>query len=74
MVERYVAKLRATKPTPDHIRALTEIPGQVPTTFLFDRGDHEQPKDAVAPAGLMIFERYYLGCLSHASRPAASGA
>jgi len=49
-------KLRATKPTPDYYRVLTEIPGKVPTTFLFDRGDHEQPKDAVAPAGLMIFE------------------
>jgi hypothetical protein len=52
------AKLRATKPTPDFIRALTEIPGQVPTTHLFDRGDHDQPTDAVAPGGLVIFEPF----------------
>jgi mono/diheme cytochrome c family protein len=52
------AKLRATKPTPDFIRALTEIPGQVPATRLFERGDYEQPTDAVGPAGLMIFERF----------------
>lgn len=50
------AKLRATKPMPDFIRALTEIPGKVPTTHLFERGDFEQPKEAVTPAGLMIFE------------------
>jgi hypothetical protein len=53
-------KLRTTKPTPDFIRALTEIPGQVPTTHLFERGDHEQPTEAVLPAGLMIFEPFGL--------------
>ena len=52
------AKLRTTKPTPDFIRALTEIPGQVPTTHLFERGDHEQPTEVVLPAGLMIFEPF----------------
>ncbi|MFO0965388.1 MAG: DUF1549 domain-containing protein [Gemmataceae bacterium] len=50
-------KLRATKPMPEYYRVLTEVSGRVPTTFLFDRGDHEQPKEAVAPAGLMIFDR-----------------
>jgi mono/diheme cytochrome c family protein len=57
-VAEQAAKLRATKPTPDFIRALTELPGQVPTTHLFERGDHEQPTDAVAPGGLMIFEPF----------------
>ncbi|MBM3995611.1 MAG: DUF1553 domain-containing protein [Planctomycetes bacterium] len=52
------AKLRATKPTPDFVRALTEIPGQVPTTRLFERGDHDQPTEAVGPSSLMIFERF----------------
>ncbi|MSQ94954.1 MAG: DUF1549 domain-containing protein [Gemmataceae bacterium] len=52
------AKLRATKPVPNFIRALTEIPGQVPTTHLFERGDHDQPMEAVLPAGLMILERF----------------
>lgn len=51
------AKVRATKPEPDYVRALTEIPGKVPVTYLFERGDHEQPKNAVAPGGLMIFEQ-----------------
>jgi len=57
------AKLRASKPVPDFVRALTEIPGQVPTTFLFERGDHEQPTEAVGPGGLMIFEPLGLGKL-----------
>ena len=50
-----------TKPTPEFLRVLTEVPGKVPTTFLFERGDHEQPTEAVAPAGLMIFESLGLG-------------
>ena len=65
------AKLRATKPTPDFIRALTEIPGQVPTTHLFERGDHEQPTQVVAPAGLMIFEPFGISKIPDRSpRPA----
>ena len=63
------AKIRATKPAPDFVRALTEVPGKVPTTFLFDRGDHEQPKDAVGPANLMIFET--LGGSKLADKPPA---
>ncbi len=58
------AKLRATKPTPDFIRATTEIPGQVPTTHLFERGDHDQPMEAVLPAGLMILERFGVNKIS----------
>ena len=55
------AKVRATKPIEDFVRALSEIPGQVPQTFLFHRGDHEQPKEAVLPGGLMIFADFKLG-------------
>jgi mono/diheme cytochrome c family protein len=54
-------KVRATKPVEDFVRALTEIPGQVPPTFLFHRGDHEQPKEAVTPGGPMIFASFKLG-------------
>ncbi len=57
-IAEQAAKLRATKPTPDFIRALTEIPGQVPTTHLFERGDHEQPTDIVTSGGLLIFEPF----------------
>jgi mono/diheme cytochrome c family protein len=58
------AKLRATKPTPDYIRALTEGSGPPPTTFLFERGDIEAPKDVVAPAHLTILESFSLGAIA----------
>ena len=64
VLKEYAAKaaeVRATKPTPAYIRALTEVPGQVPTTFLFERGDIEAPKDAVAPAHLTILQPFKLG-------------
>jgi len=46
--------IRATKPEEPFIRALTEQPGKVPTTRVFFRGNHDQPKDAVNPAGLSV--------------------
>jgi mono/diheme cytochrome c family protein len=48
------AAVRATKPVEEFVRALTEVPGQVPVTHLFYRGDHEQPKDELLPAGLSV--------------------
>jgi len=54
------AALRATKPTPDYVRALTETPGKYSPTLFFERGDHEQPRDAVAPAHLTILESFKL--------------
>ena len=48
--------IRATKPVEEFVRALTEVPGQVPATFLFHRGDPDQPKQAVAPGGLTILD------------------
>jgi hypothetical protein len=48
------AQIRATKPVEHFIRALTEVPGQVPTTFLFSRGDPDQPRQAVPPGDLSI--------------------
>lgn len=55
--------LRATKPVGDSIRALTESPGKTPTTFLFDRGDHDQPKGAVLPGHLTIFKPFNLSAI-----------
>jgi mono/diheme cytochrome c family protein len=55
------AALRTTKPAPDFVHALTEIPGKVPATHLFHRGDHEQPKEVVAPGGLTILAGLNLG-------------
>jgi len=47
-------KLRATKPAQEYVRALTEVPGKIPVSQLFHRGDHEQPKQQVTPAGLTV--------------------
>lgn len=47
-------KLRATKPKQEYVRALTEFGRSVPDTFLFYRGDHEQPKQQLDPAGLTV--------------------
>ena len=59
--------IRAKKPVEDFVRALTEVPGRVPATFLFHRGDPDQPKQAVAAGGLTV-----LGDLPlHLDRPGA---
>lgn len=47
-------KLRATKPPEGFVMALTEIKGAVPVTKLFNRGDHDQPKQAVTPGELSV--------------------
>lgn len=49
-----IGEIRAKKPVEEFLRVLTEIPGNVPTTKLFHRGDHRAPKDAVSPGGLTI--------------------
>ena len=46
--------IRATKPEEPFIRALTEPAGTPPTTHVFFRGNHDQPKDAVKPGGLTV--------------------
>ncbi len=48
------AGLRATKPPEGRVRALTEVPGKIPESFLFARGDHSQPQQQVTPAGLTV--------------------
>jgi hypothetical protein len=55
------ARVRVGKPVEDFIRVLTEVPGKVPDTFVFNRGDHEQPKEAVSPANLTILTSLKLG-------------
>lgn len=51
------AKLRATKPAEGFVMALTEVKGQVPVSKLFNRGDHDQPKQPVTPGELGIIAR-----------------
>ncbi len=50
-------KLRGTKPAEGFVMALTEVKGQVPATKLFNRGDHDQPKQVVTPGELSIIAR-----------------
>lgn len=54
------AALRGQKPMPFSIRALTEVPGTIPTTFRFERGDVDQPKEAVTPGHLAILDPHRL--------------
>ena len=44
----------AKRPPRDLLMCLSEIPGKVPKTFLFARGDFKQPRDEVAPGELGI--------------------
>jgi hypothetical protein len=49
-----IAAVAAKKPFQDFIPVLTEVPGQLPPTLLFHRGDHRQPKNEIAPGGLTV--------------------
>jgi uncharacterized protein DUF1553 len=49
-----IAEIQAKKPFQDFVPALTEVPGQIPATFLFHRGDHRQPQQEIAPGGLTV--------------------
>ncbi len=48
------AEVQALRPVDDFIRCLTEVPGQVPETKLFHRGDINQPRETVAPGELAV--------------------
>jgi hypothetical protein len=49
-----INEVRAKKPVEEFIRALVEPPNHTPETKLFHRGDHQQPKQTVAPASLSV--------------------
>jgi hypothetical protein len=49
-----VNKKRGERPPEDFLSILDEVPGQVPTTHLFHRGDYRAPKEAIAPGGITI--------------------
>ncbi len=55
-IRKKASALRAGKPVEERILALVEEPGHVPETRLFHRGDPLQPRDPVAPGGLMVLE------------------
>ena len=47
-----VAAKRAEKPVEDFVSVLDEVPGVLPTTKIFHRGDHRQPTKPVRPGDL----------------------
>ena len=51
------AEIRSTKPKEGFLRSLNEVASTVPDTFVFYRGDHEQPKDKVLPGALSILNQ-----------------
>jgi hypothetical protein len=52
-----VAEVRGRKPPEDFVTALTEVPGTIPITYRFHRGDPQQPKEPIQPGTLMVLER-----------------
>jgi len=45
---------RKKRPADDYVHCLTEVPGQIPATKLFARGDFNQPRQEVAPGEVAI--------------------
>ncbi len=52
-----LAELSKEKPVENEAAALTEVPGKVPTTHFFYRGDVNSPRAAVQPAELTVLGR-----------------
>ncbi|MSR56165.1 MAG: DUF1549 domain-containing protein [Planctomycetaceae bacterium] len=46
--------IRKTRPADENVMCLTEIPGQVPATQLFSRGDFNQPRQEIGPGELAV--------------------
>lgn len=51
------AAAKAKRPADDLVMCTTEVPGKLPPTHLFFRGDHQQPRQAVEPAELTVLQR-----------------
>jgi hypothetical protein len=49
-----LAEIRARRPVEDYVQALTEVPGKVPATVLFFRGDINSPRQTVPPGELTV--------------------
>jgi hypothetical protein len=47
-------ELQATRPAEDYVPCLTEVPGKLAETFVFYRGDINQPRHAVEPGELTV--------------------
>jgi Protein of unknown function (DUF1553)/Protein of unknown function (DUF1549)/Planctomycete cytochrome C len=49
-------ELQGKRPAEDFVPCLTEVPGQLPQTFVLYRGDISQPRQAVEPAELSVLD------------------
>lgn len=49
-----IGEVRGRRPPEEFVNALTEVPGKVPVTYLFHRGDPQQPKGPIAPGTLTV--------------------
>jgi hypothetical protein len=57
IIDKYaklVADVRTVRPADDFAACLTEVPGKIPPTHLFFRGEFAQPKQEVAPGELAV--------------------
>lgn len=52
--EERMAEVRSLRPKDDFVPSLTEVPGKIPPTHLFYRGEFAQPKEEVKPGELAI--------------------
>ena len=52
--DKQIADIRARRPKEDYVPCLTEVPGQIPPTHLFSRGEFAQPRQVVEPGELPI--------------------
>lgn len=50
----------AKRPADNFLAPFSEVPNHKPVTYLFFRGDHNSPKDPVAPGGLSILNEQAL--------------
>lgn len=49
-----IAAKRAQKPIEDFVAVMDEVPGQIPLTRIFHRGDYREPRGEVQPGDLTI--------------------
>ncbi|MFN0051027.1 MAG: DUF1553 domain-containing protein [Planctomycetales bacterium] len=49
--------VKRKRPADDNVQCLTEVPGTIPPTLLFARGDFNQPRQEVLPGELSVLNR-----------------
>ena len=52
--DELTAATQAKRPPEELVMCLTEVPGKIPATHLFARGDHQQPRQEISPGELTI--------------------